>query len=156
MEGKRAVKLEETTQICCLGECHKPSGTVALLSHFVVESRHADETVTFVSQEALRYYNQTTKQKEMLEFALNYLQTDDEVRLVLRGVEVEGETEETWFYEQHRLWTELSSSTQKMAWLVSALLKGLVSQAQIKPNSRLKCIFNGDFMLTMLFSQQLG
>lgn len=28
--------------------------------------------------EALRYYNQTTKQKEMLEFALNYLQTDDE------------------------------------------------------------------------------
>ncbi|XP_034045783.1 endoplasmic reticulum protein SC65 [Thalassophryne amazonica] len=28
--------------------------------------------------EALSYYNQTTKQKEMLEFALNYLQTDDE------------------------------------------------------------------------------
>ncbi|XP_036004515.1 endoplasmic reticulum protein SC65 [Fundulus heteroclitus] len=28
--------------------------------------------------EALRYYNQTIKQKEMLEFALNYLQTDDE------------------------------------------------------------------------------
>lgn len=28
--------------------------------------------------EALRYFNQTTKQKEMLEFALNYLQTDDE------------------------------------------------------------------------------
>lgn len=28
--------------------------------------------------EALRYYNQTTKQKEMLEFSLNYLQTDDE------------------------------------------------------------------------------
>uniref|UniRef100_A0A3B4FWY1 Prolyl 3-hydroxylase family member 4 (inactive) n=1 Tax=Pundamilia nyererei TaxID=303518 RepID=A0A3B4FWY1_9CICH len=29
-------------------------------------------------QEALRYFNQTTKQKEMLEFALSYLQTDDE------------------------------------------------------------------------------
>ncbi|XP_023149437.1 endoplasmic reticulum protein SC65 [Amphiprion ocellaris] len=28
--------------------------------------------------EALRYFNQTTKQKEMLEFALNYLQTEDE------------------------------------------------------------------------------
>nr|XP_020463053.1 synaptonemal complex protein SC65 [Monopterus albus] len=28
--------------------------------------------------EALRYFNQTTKQKEMLEFALNYLHTDDE------------------------------------------------------------------------------
>lgn len=28
--------------------------------------------------EALKYYNQTTKQKEMLQFALNYLQTDDE------------------------------------------------------------------------------
>ncbi|XP_076000309.1 endoplasmic reticulum protein SC65-like [Genypterus blacodes] len=28
--------------------------------------------------EVLRYYNQTTKQKDMLEFALNYLQTDDE------------------------------------------------------------------------------
>ncbi|XP_034449308.1 endoplasmic reticulum protein SC65 [Hippoglossus hippoglossus] len=28
--------------------------------------------------EAQRYFNQTTKQKEMLEFALNYLQTDDE------------------------------------------------------------------------------
>ncbi|KAK2893576.1 endoplasmic reticulum protein SC65 [Channa argus] len=28
--------------------------------------------------EALRYFNQTTKQKEMLEFAQNYLQTDDE------------------------------------------------------------------------------
>lgn len=28
--------------------------------------------------EALRYFNQTTKQKEMLEFALSYLQTDDE------------------------------------------------------------------------------
>lgn len=28
--------------------------------------------------EALTYFNQTTKQKEMLEFALNYLQTDDE------------------------------------------------------------------------------
>ncbi|XP_066530388.1 endoplasmic reticulum protein SC65 [Hoplias malabaricus] len=28
--------------------------------------------------EALQYYNQTTKQKQMLEFAQNYLQTDDE------------------------------------------------------------------------------
>ncbi|XP_026180347.1 endoplasmic reticulum protein SC65 [Mastacembelus armatus] len=28
--------------------------------------------------EALRYFNQTTKQKEMLEFSLNYLQTEDE------------------------------------------------------------------------------
>ncbi|XP_013878381.1 endoplasmic reticulum protein SC65 [Austrofundulus limnaeus] len=28
--------------------------------------------------EALRYFNQTTKQKEMLQFALNYLQTEDE------------------------------------------------------------------------------
>ncbi|XP_034566761.1 endoplasmic reticulum protein SC65 [Notolabrus celidotus] len=28
--------------------------------------------------EALKYFNETTKQKEMLEFALNYLQTDDE------------------------------------------------------------------------------
>ncbi|XP_053299364.1 endoplasmic reticulum protein SC65 [Pleuronectes platessa] len=28
--------------------------------------------------DAQRYFNQTTKQKEMLEFALNYLQTDDE------------------------------------------------------------------------------
>ncbi|CAM9322829.1 unnamed protein product, partial [Lampetra planeri] len=28
--------------------------------------------------EALKYFNQTTKQKEMLEFAVNYLQTDDE------------------------------------------------------------------------------
>ncbi|XP_041828232.1 endoplasmic reticulum protein SC65 [Melanotaenia boesemani] len=28
--------------------------------------------------EALRYFNQTTKQKEMLKFALSYLQTDDE------------------------------------------------------------------------------
>nr|XP_057905350.1 endoplasmic reticulum protein SC65 [Doryrhamphus excisus] len=28
--------------------------------------------------EALRYFKQTTKQKEMLQFALNYLQTDDE------------------------------------------------------------------------------
>ncbi|CAN9505411.1 unnamed protein product [Ophioblennius macclurei] len=28
--------------------------------------------------EAQRYFNQTTKQKEMLDFALNYLQTDDE------------------------------------------------------------------------------
>lgn len=35
--------------------------------------------VTFVFQEALRYVNETTKQKEMLEFALNYLQTEDEV-----------------------------------------------------------------------------
>lgn len=34
---------------------------------------------TFVFQEALQYFNQTTKQKEMLEFALNYLQTEDEV-----------------------------------------------------------------------------
>lgn len=32
-----------------------------------------------VSQEALTYFNVTTKQKEMLEFAQNYLQTDDEV-----------------------------------------------------------------------------
>uniref|UniRef100_I3IXJ3 Endoplasmic reticulum protein SC65 n=1 Tax=Oreochromis niloticus TaxID=8128 RepID=I3IXJ3_ORENI len=31
--------------------------------------------------EALRYFNQTTKQKEMLEFALSYLQIDDEVCL---------------------------------------------------------------------------
>lgn len=35
--------------------------------------------VALVLQEALRFYNVTTKQKEMLEFALNYLQTDDEV-----------------------------------------------------------------------------
>lgn len=35
--------------------------------------------VALVFQEALRFYNVTTKQKEMLEFALNYLQTDDEV-----------------------------------------------------------------------------
>ncbi|XP_029293487.1 endoplasmic reticulum protein SC65 [Cottoperca gobio] len=28
--------------------------------------------------EAVKYFNETTKQKEMLEFALNYLQTDDE------------------------------------------------------------------------------
>ncbi|KAM9843730.1 endoplasmic reticulum protein SC65 [Aulostomus maculatus] len=28
--------------------------------------------------EALRYFNQTTKQRDMLEFTLNYLQTDDE------------------------------------------------------------------------------
>ncbi|KAI9539601.1 hypothetical protein NQZ68_005683 [Dissostichus eleginoides] len=28
--------------------------------------------------EALKFFNETTKQKEMLEFALNYLQTDDE------------------------------------------------------------------------------
>ncbi|XP_029364698.1 endoplasmic reticulum protein SC65 [Echeneis naucrates] len=28
--------------------------------------------------EALKYFNETTKQKEMLEFALNYLQTEDE------------------------------------------------------------------------------
>lgn len=34
----------------------------------------------FVSiQEALRYFNQTTKLRELLEFAQNYLQTDDEV-----------------------------------------------------------------------------
>lgn len=35
--------------------------------------------VALVLQEALRFYNVTTKQKEMLEFALNYLQMDDEV-----------------------------------------------------------------------------
>lgn len=37
-------------------------------------------TLSFILQEALKYFNQTTKQKEMLEFALNYLQIDDEVR----------------------------------------------------------------------------
>lgn len=35
--------------------------------------------VPSVFQEALKYFNETTKQKEMLEFALNYLQTEDEV-----------------------------------------------------------------------------
>lgn len=39
-----------------------------------------------VLQEALRYFNQTTTQKEMLEFALNYLQTDDEVREADNGL----------------------------------------------------------------------
>lgn len=33
-----------------------------------------------VFQEALVYFNVTTKQREMLEFARNYLQTDEEVR----------------------------------------------------------------------------
>lgn len=43
-------------------------------------SRPTQELMSpFVSQEALAYFNMTTKQKEMLEFALNYLQTDDEV-----------------------------------------------------------------------------
>lgn len=37
-------------------------------------------TVASAPQEALTYFNVTTKQKEMLEFAQNYLQTDDEVR----------------------------------------------------------------------------
>lgn len=32
-----------------------------------------------VPQEALAYFNVTTKQKEMLQFAQNYLRTDDEV-----------------------------------------------------------------------------
>ena len=45
----------------------------------------------FVSQEALMYYNQTTKQREMLEFALNYLQTDDEVRFRCHTGEVSGQ-----------------------------------------------------------------
>uniref|UniRef100_A0A8D3AB35 Leprecan-like alpha-helical domain-containing protein n=1 Tax=Scophthalmus maximus TaxID=52904 RepID=A0A8D3AB35_SCOMX len=35
--------------------------------------------------EAQTYFNQTTKQKEMLQFALNYLQTDDEVRCKCTG-----------------------------------------------------------------------
>lgn len=35
---------------------------------------------SLILQEALKYFNQTIKQKEMLEFALNYLQTEDEVR----------------------------------------------------------------------------
>lgn len=50
---------------------------VALFSPAAQANTTAD--VTFVFQEALRYFNETTKQKEMLEFALNYLQTDDEV-----------------------------------------------------------------------------
>lgn len=35
--------------------------------------------VTCAPQEALAYFNVTTKQREMLEFAQNYLQSDDEV-----------------------------------------------------------------------------
>lgn len=34
-------------------------------------------------QEALRYYNLTTKLRELLEFAQNYLQTDDEVNPIV-------------------------------------------------------------------------
>ncbi|KAJ3601582.1 hypothetical protein NHX12_032550 [Muraenolepis orangiensis] len=37
-----------------------------------------DEEHFLPQPEAQKYYNQTTKQKEMLQFALNYLQTDDE------------------------------------------------------------------------------
>lgn len=45
----------------------------------------------------------------MLEFALNYLQTDDEVRLARKGVEMEV-TEETHFYVQDKFWTEAPNS----------------------------------------------
>ena len=54
--------------------CHQTATTCCRCSG---HNTRADET--FVFQEAQRYFNQTTKQKEMLEFALNYLQTDDEV-----------------------------------------------------------------------------
>lgn len=45
----------------------------------------------------------------MLEFALNYLQTDDEVRLACKGVEMEV-TEETSFYVQDKFWAEALNS----------------------------------------------
>ncbi|XP_071765935.1 endoplasmic reticulum protein SC65 [Centroberyx gerrardi] len=46
--------------------------------HFYREQWGLEESHFQPRPEALRYFNQTTKQKEMLEFALNYLQTDDE------------------------------------------------------------------------------
>ncbi|XP_028268608.1 endoplasmic reticulum protein SC65 [Parambassis ranga] len=46
--------------------------------HFYREQWGLQEIDFEPRPEALRYFNQTTKQKEMLEFALNYLQTDDE------------------------------------------------------------------------------
>ncbi|KAJ7992331.1 hypothetical protein DPEC_G00277420 [Dallia pectoralis] len=45
---------------------------------FYREQWGLEETHFLPRPEALRYYNETMKQKEMLEFALNYLQTDDE------------------------------------------------------------------------------
>ncbi|XP_064844499.1 endoplasmic reticulum protein SC65-like [Oncorhynchus masou masou] len=45
---------------------------------FYREQWGLEETHFLPRPEALRYLNQTTKQREMLEFALNYLQTDDE------------------------------------------------------------------------------
>ncbi|KAM9474289.1 endoplasmic reticulum protein SC65 [Salvelinus alpinus] len=45
---------------------------------FYREQWGLEETHFLPRPEALRYFNQTTKQREMLEFALNYLQTDDE------------------------------------------------------------------------------
>lgn len=45
---------------------------------FYREQWGLDESHFQPRPEALRYFNQTTKQKEMLDFALNYLQTDDE------------------------------------------------------------------------------
>ncbi|XP_029912875.1 endoplasmic reticulum protein SC65 [Myripristis murdjan] len=46
--------------------------------HFYQEQWGLEEKDFQPRPEALRFFNQTTKQKEMLEFALNYLQTDDE------------------------------------------------------------------------------
>ncbi|XP_054463436.1 endoplasmic reticulum protein SC65 [Anoplopoma fimbria] len=45
---------------------------------FYREQWGLEETDFQPRPEALRYFNETTKQKEMLEFALNYLQTEDE------------------------------------------------------------------------------
>lgn len=56
--------------VCCLSGCF-------LMITLLCSDATAD--VTCVPQEALAYFNVTTKQREMLEFAQNYLQTDDEV-----------------------------------------------------------------------------
>lgn len=47
-------------------------------------------------QEALRYFNQTTKQKELMEFAHNYLQTDDEVMCVFYSETLSLSMSDSW------------------------------------------------------------
>lgn len=78
LRQKKSSKQKTRGQICCLAQSCR---TVGLFLPFAQVNTSAD--VIFVFQEALRYFNQTTKQKEMLEFALNYLQTDEEVGFLL-------------------------------------------------------------------------
>lgn len=58
----------------------KVAQSVVLVFHTCYSGPHKQRAdAAFVFQEALRFYNVTTKQREMLEFALYYLHTDDEV-----------------------------------------------------------------------------